>query len=622
MRYLWTRLLPVLTVLACLYSGSCHAVERPACLPRNGWSTVLGTTSGNARVKVWYERDDDLPAAKALAVALETEIWPALIDRLGMEPPLSDVNLPCSGEGPALDVYLVSFGIFGQYGGTTTNAAPNCHQSPVWIELDRAMAFGKLKAAAAHEFMHAVQWAYKSKECKPKYGWLLDATANWAIDHVYRTDNLEHMHAPWFMETPEKPLDDRHMKDGSEGRDYGAYLFFQFLAKSVGPDVVRAIWQATVDVSSSLEAVDKSVPGGFKEQWPKFAKLLWNQQPINGESFESWDALKERPALAEALPATTSADLNGLAEAKTELGTRLRNLSTSYYHFTFSDEKTRSLLFYNPFFENFKRDEKVTVKAVWHTAENGWAEEDWTQYEFIELCRDLKLQRATELVVIISSAVWSQPGQILVSSAAPYLKRSNIGCYRYEGTATMIEKHGSWNGMGKKTESALVFMTDQRSQGLAVFTPHFPNTLRVVFPSMLLTGLDYTYEQRYSTRCNFSFGPVSYPLSADRPQGFLMINPFPELKTTDPALQDWLSHPRGTYAASAIDIKFVTVNVSGQKSCGPTTTDMVGALIHTNDAKNGAMNNPPITLPTGELKGSFKSSNNNAMWSFHPVSEP
>lgn len=365
MRFPWSRLLPALTVLACIYSGLCNAQQRPACLARDGWSYILGTTRDKARVKVWYERDGDLPTARALAVALETEIWPALIDRLGMEPPLKDTELLCSGGSSALDVYLVEFGFFDQYGGKTWNAVSNCHQSPVWIELQRSLPFDKLKAAAAHEFMHAVQWAYKSKTCKDDYGWLLDATANWAIDYVYPTNNLEHLYAAWFMKTPEKPLDDRITDADDDGRQYGAYLFFQFLARNVGPDVVRAIWQATVALPSSLDAVDKSVPGGFKEQWPKFARSLWNRPPINGESFEAWDALTERPAFAAALPSTTSADLNGLPEAETKLGTRLRNLSASYYHFTFSDVKTRSLLFYNPFFENFKRwDQKVNVKAL------------------------------------------------------------------------------------------------------------------------------------------------------------------------------------------------------------------------------------------------------------------
>ncbi|MHA7630773.1 hypothetical protein [Corallococcus sp. M7] len=190
--------------------------------------------------------------------------------------------------------------------------------------------------------------------------------------------------------------------------DYGAYLFFQYLAKKHGPNVVVAALEKT---------------------WPEFAKVLWNQAPIDtkAESFAKWDQLKEKVK-----PHALNGDLAGAPEHKEELHDELKNLSNHYEHFTFSDPNTRSLLFHNGWFKNITESkEPVKVLALWNDASGTWHEEDWSNYEYVGLCRDLKSQRAQDLIIITSNANCrgpekDAPGNIL------FLRRVSFGFTRSE----------------------------------------------------------------------------------------------------------------------------------------------------------------------------------------------
>jgi len=104
----------------------------------------------------------------------------------------------------------------------------------VYILINRGLSAAELNATAAHEFMHAIQSAYPSKSCIAAYGWLLDATANWAIDYVYpkMTWSTGMRRSTWIHRTSQSRTGARR---SGRGRDYGAYLFFQFLSLTGTP---------------------------------------------------------------------------------------------------------------------------------------------------------------------------------------------------------------------------------------------------------------------------------------------------------------------------------------------------------------------------------------------------
>jgi hypothetical protein len=589
---------------------------------REDWYSVARP---NGRFRVWYSANDTSETYASVALnALEDEIYPKLIG-LGLKAPASDFIHDCNGGDEKLDVYLVP-----NFGAESVNnalglAEPQCGSGTgvsSYLLAKDGMSEEQLKSTLAHEFMHAVQFEYRNIRCLGNYRWLMEATATWAKDFVYPTNNLEHPYAPPFLETPEKSLDDPKTKDGKDYRKYGAYLFFQFLTKTLGNDRIKAIFEASEHSVNSLDAVDSSIPGGFKDQWWKFAKTLWNQAPIDTQanSFKQWDDMTQTPDKRD-----IDGNLNGAPEARYELDTSWKHLSSRYYHFTFDDPNTRSLLFYNGFFE-FARATGRTIKvhALWKDEAGTWQEEDWSDYKYVGLCRDLKNQRASELVLIVSNVEKDASIDLGLNpnlSPVPYLKRSNIGCYKYSGTVTMLNKYSFWSGLGRRAVSNLVFELDPSAKALDAKSQFIPDSLRVgISALMFLSGTDYSFEVQYSdATCSYSFEPGSFPLSQS--PGFLFTNPFPKLETTDATWQKWFAQASRAYSGVAVDDQQVTVNVSG-RGCAATILDKAGVLLLTNDAKDDVVISPPVAQPDGTLKGTFTNAGMTFDWTLSPEREP
>lgn len=125
-----------------------------------------------------------------------------------------------------------------------------------------------------------------------------------------------------------------------------------------------------------------------------------------------------------------SGDVSGATERETPLATQ----TSTNYHFTFVDPFTRSVMFHNTFYANAKNGEAVTVRAFYKVeGQTTWAEEDWTGYEWIGFCRDLKVQRLSDLVVVTSG------GAAAVTAAQPpRLMRNVVGCFKFTGTAKRV----------------------------------------------------------------------------------------------------------------------------------------------------------------------------------------
>ncbi len=594
---------------------------RPSCRGESsGWTTYNGTAS---KVDVWYEFAIPGEKAKAEIVskAIENDIWPKLIDTgLKLQAPIGDSGT-CSGRTTKLDVYIVRN--MGARGLTVPEGLNN-QQAPTYILLSSGLSAADLPGAAAHELLHAIQWSYKTATKQVAYGWLRDATANWAIDYVYgTTQQLEQQYADCFTNLPALPLEDRRTggctKPGAAGaaRDYGAYLFFQYLAKSGTPETVKKIIEATTTYSTSVEAVDGTISGGFKKHWPLFAKAMWNKPPIDTkpDSFKAWDGLTDGAKSNDLV-----ADLGGQAEATDMLNPEQSNLSNRYYHFTFTDPATRSLLFYNGFLPDKKAGKAIKVLALWNDDAGTWQDEDWSDYEYVGLCRDMKNQRAKDLVIIISNGEFTPSGGgKLTAAKAPYLKRSNMGCFKYEGTVNLLEHHVSWSGVGKTIKSDVSFELNPAFSALNFTHPSFPETLRVGSTLVMTPKGQLTMNISYSTGCTFTGGPYMFPIGMTA--GFLQLNPFPELHSPDPAIQSWLSQQKRAYQGAMVDNTIVSVTVTGT-GCSSPSQDVTGGLLLTNGAMNGLPVNPPVANAAGELKSNFQSSDAKFDWTLTPKQQP
>jgi hypothetical protein len=159
-------------------------------------------------------------------------------------------------------------------------------------------------------------------------------------------------------------------------------------------------------------------------------------------------------------------------------------------------------MFHKGFYENRQRGEKVDVQAMWKPAGRPWVEEDWSGYEWIGLCRDGKVQRVEQLVVIVSSAEWSAPGSYpIVAVEPPALERNNIGCWGFEGTARRTYRASSWS-------SGLITVNAQPRFTLhptGQFTDASEGRLRVPIASPLFAGAQVALTEAFSdSGCSYS----------------------------------------------------------------------------------------------------------------------
>lgn len=210
----------------------------------------------------------------------------AVYTRAGYRAPLDDAG---NGETPHFDVYLADLVSDGQgyYGYCAPDGQPEGHTgAAAYCVLENDYAeFGStpgpianLRVTAAHEYFHAVQFAYDVNED----AWLMEATATWVEDEVYDAINDNRFYLPYGqLGAPHAPLD---RFSGLSG--YGAWVFFRYLSErypgEVGglPHVVRRIWQLAAGSRYSVAAVRKALAERNTDMTTQFARFsAWNRDP-------------------------------------------------------------------------------------------------------------------------------------------------------------------------------------------------------------------------------------------------------------------------------------------------------------------------------------------------------
>ena len=207
------------------------------------------------------------------------------VTKLGYRKPLSDGTL---GGNSKTDVYLADVGSEGYYGYCTSDAssASTASQIDAYCVLDNDYARSQfpyhtatenLHVTAAHEFFHAVQFAYDADEDD----WFMEGTAAWMEDEVYDgvDDNRQYLAAS-MLSDPYVPLD-----TGSGDFEYGAWIFWRYLSESAragaadDPTVIRNVWHAAIGKPYSTLALRRVLAargGGFAKSFTNFGTAIRN----------------------------------------------------------------------------------------------------------------------------------------------------------------------------------------------------------------------------------------------------------------------------------------------------------------------------------------------------------
>jgi hypothetical protein len=249
---------------------------------------------------------DGIPDWVALTSAVLDEVWAFEVDGYGYRAPKSDLSSTNNGGDAKLDVYLADLGPVGLFGYCTTDDPNALDQNYTFFDFSAYCVLDNdyvgygyadttepLKVTAAHEFFHAVQFAYDAADD----GFFHEGTATWMEDEVYDAinDNLFYLGTSPLAQ-PTVPL------DRSTGlRVYGTWIFWRFLAEYIGandgggstdpdPTIIRDIWERAdgsavgpddYSVRATARAIaNRSLQGTpWRFRWAFADFAVWNARP-------------------------------------------------------------------------------------------------------------------------------------------------------------------------------------------------------------------------------------------------------------------------------------------------------------------------------------------------------
>ena len=180
-------------------------------------------------------------------------------------------------------MYLKELGSLGLYGYCAPErAAPGTPKflATGYCVLDNDFArsqfaappLDSLRVTAAHEFFHAIQFAYDAGED----GWFMEATATWMEERYADEVDDNRQFLPFGqLGRPASVLD---VFKRSGWNQYGNWAFFEYLSNRYGVDLVRSIWNGAAAFegapdrfSTRAVAVELRAHGGLPAVFARYA---------------------------------------------------------------------------------------------------------------------------------------------------------------------------------------------------------------------------------------------------------------------------------------------------------------------------------------------------------------
>ncbi|MDQ4058738.1 MAG: hypothetical protein M3124_06415 [Actinomycetota bacterium] len=304
-------------------------------------------TTGVHRVDATDGDANGLPDYVDTVVAvMQQQVWHDEIGRFGFRRPRGDLGSRNNGGNRKIDFYLAQLGDRRLYGYCTSddpdldraiNGTYRFSDMSAYCVLDNdydpaeypeQTPLKNLRVTGAHEFFHAVQFAYDFFEDL----WILESTATWIEDEVFDdiNDNLQFLNTS-AMRTPRVPLD---YGDPRTGFPYGNFVFWRYTRERFGRKVVRQVWNQADGARGgpdlySLKATRKVLDrkSAFGKVFTKFA--LANFLP--GKYYSEGDSY--RKATGGGAPVSKSFTLGKFQRRTPWDSRRLDHLASSYLAF-------------------------------------------------------------------------------------------------------------------------------------------------------------------------------------------------------------------------------------------------------------------------------------------------
>ena len=463
------------------------------------------------------------------------EIWAAETTAFGRFPPSdADVDAGCNGGDGALDItiipntqWLTAFGTDDEGRGRTVAFNEGCTPRPSQILIrdsyidNPAAAEKRIRDVLAHEFFHTIEFGYAHPTGCQDYYWLSEATANWAIDLVYPDDSLpdgraEQGYAGGFMYVEHlAPIDQQLRDDTDKTNGYSDYVFLQYLARKFGNERIKAIWDAS-ELSDSVAALAFALTpaGGLEPIWHQFALDAWNDYEAKVQNaFYTWDKLTWGMKKALDNPRADAGDfrprevtLDGTRYRQFDLmetavtfagGAEIDRLSFHVDSLKFTDDSVSYVVYKRP-----ESKPHVRIQALVKIGGNWRPPEDWTGVRSKSFCRDAVDERIEELVLVYSNGDSARPAAPATFGTAPSLIATNVGCYKWRGSARTIRHHDDGSISIGSGDSVVM----ERS---ATFTP----TAEAIEFDIASVTVTFEWSGQINATCSFQVGPASNSLT-------------------------------------------------------------------------------------------------------------
>jgi len=230
----------------------------------SGWFTIHYTTTGTHAVSATDENRNGIPDYIESIASSFNLVKSIVCTTRGFRTPILE-----SGQS-TYHVYVYDLG--GDY-GVTYRAAPysgNTCASYICIDNDYAhltSGIGRddaMKVTAAHEFFHAVQYAYNYQASK----WWKEASATWNEDEIYDSINDYTQYLKYVFNAPYLyfPLDYETDIYPNVLHEYGEVIFAMYISEKWGGySTIRKIWerQAISGYTNSLDAINKVIKDNY-----------------------------------------------------------------------------------------------------------------------------------------------------------------------------------------------------------------------------------------------------------------------------------------------------------------------------------------------------------------------
>ncbi len=340
-----------------------------------------------------------------------------------------------------------------------------------------------LKASIAHEFFHAIEFAYRVFSTDYTFWWF-ESCANWAEERVFTDVNDVYYSLPAYLSNP------HHSLYRTYGQfTYGAWLFPEFIDERFGSDLIIACWEKFAHFDYSISAIAYTFQdAGLNINTEYCLHVIWNYfiGSNQGNNFYREGAYFNSSVFQARLHTGYPVDW---AQAPVPL----ENMSSSYIVFERNDEGKSTLFieYYNATtdqqavclaiikpgmpaqysihdvnigipgifsVDNFSRGDKVVLMPVWLFESRP--KEDYSTYQYRAYLTDTLSTAVDDEDSPINQysldSVYPNPfnGAVSISFNAPASSSYAIRIYDIMGRAIMARDGVSHEGLNNVTWQA------------------------------------------------------------------------------------------------------------------------------------------------------------------------